>query len=45
MGGAHGLETKLCSNYDLTTGEKLTLNDLFTPKERLRWQGIYVKRF
>ncbi len=32
MGGAHGLETTMYSNYDLRTGERLTLDDVFTPE-------------
>jgi hypothetical protein len=32
FGGAHGMETTLHSNYDLETGDKLTLDDLFTPE-------------
>lgn len=32
MGGAHGMETTAYSNYDLRTGERLTLGDLFTPE-------------
>lgn len=32
MGGAHGMETVSYSNYDLRTGDRLTLDDLFTPE-------------
>jgi hypothetical protein len=30
-GGAHGLETTMYYNYDLRTGARLTLDDVFTP--------------
>jgi hypothetical protein len=32
MGGAHGMETTTYTNYDLETGDRLTLDDLFTPE-------------
>ncbi len=32
MGGAHGMETVEYANYDLLTGGKLTLDDIFTPE-------------
>lgn len=32
LGGAHGMETVVYSNYDLRTGDKLTLDDVFTPE-------------
>jgi hypothetical protein len=32
MGGAHGMETVSYANYDLETGDQLTLDDLFTPE-------------
>lgn len=31
-GGAHGMETTMYYNYDLRTGERLTLDDVFTPE-------------
>lgn len=31
-GGAHGSETTECANYDLRTGARLALDDLFTPE-------------
>lgn len=34
MGGAHGMETTEYANYDLKTGKRLTLNDLFTAEEK-----------
>jgi hypothetical protein len=32
LGGAHGMETTRYANYDLTTGDRLTLDALFTPE-------------
>ncbi|MDR2911869.1 MAG: RsiV family protein [Alistipes sp.] len=34
MGGAHGMETLHHANYDLTTGERIILDELFAPEER-----------
>ncbi len=31
MGGAHGMETVMYYNYDLRTGDRLTLDDVFSP--------------
>ena len=38
-GGAHGLETTMYSNYDLRTGARLTLDDLFTPEGKAALPG------
>ncbi len=35
-GGAHGLETTMYANYDLRTGQRVTLDDLFTPEGKAR---------
>lgn len=32
MGGAHGMETIMYYNYDLRTGDRLALDDVFTPQ-------------
>lgn len=40
-GGAHGLTTKISYNYDLKTGEKLNLNNLF--KEGFNYNDIIDK--
>jgi hypothetical protein len=38
-GGAHGMETTMYSNYDMETGDKLTLDDLFTPEGKAALTG------
>lgn len=44
MGGAHGMETTDYSNYDLRTGERLTLGDLFTPEGKAALPEIIRER-
>lgn len=39
MGGAHGMETVEYSNYDLETGDRLTLDDLFSPEGKAALAG------
>jgi hypothetical protein len=39
FGGAHGMETTLHNNYDLKTGDKLTLDNLFTPEGKVALIG------
>ena len=39
MGGAHGMETVMYYNYDLRTGERLTLDDVFTPEGKAALAG------
>jgi hypothetical protein len=38
-GGAHGMRTVFHANYDLASGERLTLDDLFTPEGRAALAG------
>jgi len=38
-GGAHGMATTMFANYDLATGARLTLDDVFTPEGRAELAG------
>lgn len=39
MGGAHGMETVEYANYDLETGDRLTLDDIFSPEGKADLAG------